>query len=170
MHNLLKPKDRINVMAPESIDTDLLNRVSAAARDSVRLRKNHNFHSSDSDCCHRLLNAVEPGSYVVPHRHIDPNKDETFVVLRGRFGLILFDTEGAITHKFVLDSAGPGFGITIPHGTFHSIISLQPGSVFFESKAGPYAPLTSEELADWAPREQEAGATPYLTRLEALFA
>src|ERR1035437_3279709 len=130
------------MIAPEFIDADLLDRVSTAARASPRLRKNHNFHAGKSACCHRLLNAIEPGSYVVPHRHLDPNKDETFVVLRGRFGLILFDETGTVRHEIVLDSAGPRFGITIPHGTFHSIVSLAPGSVFFESKGGPYGPLT----------------------------
>ncbi len=158
------------MITPELIDLNLLDHVSGMARGSARLRKNHNFHASDSDCCHRLLNAMEPGSYVIPHRHVDPNKDETFVVLRGRFGLILFDTGGAITQKFVLDSVGPGIGITIPHGTFHSVVSLLPGSVFFESKAGPYAPLTPEELAAWAPAERDVGAAPYCSRLEALFA
>jgi cupin fold WbuC family metalloprotein len=158
------------MMAPEIIDSDLLDRVSAAARASPRLRKNHNFHASDSASCQRLLNAVEPGSYVAPHRHLDPNKDETFLVLRGRFGLILFDENGAIRNQAILDSAGPRFGITIPHGTFHSVVSLATGSVFFESKAGPYAPLSSAELAGWAPAEQDAGAASYLARLEGLFA
>ena len=156
--------------APEFIDAGLLDRLSAAARISPRLRKNHNFHASESAACNRLLNAVEPGSYVVPHRHVDPNKDETFVVLRGRFGLILFDANGKVTHARILDGAGPTSGVTIPHGTFHSIVSFMSGSVFLEAKAGPYAPLTPEELAGWAPAEQDAGAAPYLARLEALFA
>lgn len=156
--------------APEFIDSGLLDRVSEAARTSPRLRKNHNFHAHESDVSNRLLNAVEPGSYVVPHRHLDPNKDETFVVLRGRFGLVLFDDAGNVTHKVVLDEAGPVFGVTIPHGTFHGIVSLAPGSVFFESKAGPYAVLTPDERAAWAPAENDPAADIYRRRLEALFA
>ena len=155
--------------APEFIDSGLLDRVSEAARTSPRLRTNHNFHAHESDVSNRLLNAVEPGSYVVPHRHLDPNKDETFVVLRGRFGLVLFDDAGNVTHQVVLDEAGPVFGVTIPHGTFHGIVSLAPGSVFFESKAGPYAALTEGERAVWAPTEQGPGAPEYLARLETLF-
>lgn len=155
---------------PAFIDAGLLDRVSDAARANPRLRKNHNFHAGDADPCHRLLNAVEPGSYVVPHRHLDPNKDETFVVVRGRFGLVLFDDAGAVTHRTVLDSGGPVFGVTIPFGTFHSIVSLKPGSVFFESKGGPYVPLAAEERAAWAPAENDAAADDYRQRLEALFA
>ena len=155
--------------APEFIDGALLDRVSEAARNSPRLRKNHNFHQNETDVSNRLLNAIEPGSYVVPHRHLDPNKDETFVVLRGRFGLVLFDESGNVARKEVLDSAGPVFGVTIPHGTFHSIVSLAPGSVFFESKAGPYAALTLSERAEWAPTENDPAADAYRLGLEALF-
>lgn len=153
----------------EFIDGALLDRVSESARTSPRLRKNHNFHQNEADISNRLLNAIEPGSYVVPHRHLDPSKDETYVVLRGRFGLVLFDESGNVTRKEVLDSAGPVFGVTISHGTFHSIVSLAPGSVFFESKAGPYSALTPEERAAWAPAENNPAADAYRRRLEALF-
>jgi cupin fold WbuC family metalloprotein len=157
------------VSEPEFIDAGLLDRVSEGARSSPRLRKNHNFHPRESDICNRLLNAMEPGSYVVPHRHLDPDKDETFVVLRGRFGLVLFDEAGQVAHKAVLDCAGPAFGVTIPHGTFHSLVSLAPGALFFEAKAGPYAPLTADERAAWAPAEGDPAASGFLRRLEALF-
>jgi cupin fold WbuC family metalloprotein len=157
------------VKAPELIDSALLDRVSEAARISPRLRKNHNFHQNEADVSNRLLNAIEPGSYIVPHRHLDTAKDETFVVLRGRFGLVLFDELGNVTRQVVLDSAGPVFGLTIPHGTFHSIVSLKSGSVFFESKAGPYAALTLEERAPWAPVENDPAANAFHHRLEALF-
>ena len=155
--------------SPEFIDGALLDRVSESARSSPRLRKNYNFHQSEADISNRLLNAIEPGSYVVPHRHLDSSKDETFVVLRGRFGLVLFDEAGNVIRQELLDSAGPVFGVTIPHGTFHSIVSLAPGSVFFESKAGPYAALTPEERAPWAPAESDAAAGIFRRRLEALF-
>ena len=154
---------------PEFIDRALLDRVSESARTSPRLRKNHNFHHDEADLSNRLLNAIEPGSYVVPHRHLDTAKDETFVVLRGRFGLVLFDESGNVIRREVLDSAGPVLGVTIPHGTFHSIVSLAPGSVFFEAKAGPYAALTPEERAHWAPAENDPGADAYRRQMEALF-
>lgn len=157
------------MIAPLYIDRALLDRVSDGARASPRLRKNHNFHQHETDVSNRLLNAVEPGSYVMPHRHLDASKDETFVVLRGRLGVVLFDEAGAVTEKVVLDAAGPVLGVTIPHGTYHSLVSLAAGSVFFEAKAGPYAPLVPEEKAPWAPAEQDPGAPAYRERLEALF-
>lgn len=63
------------------IDEELLNEVSAQAKESPRLRMNYNFHQSLDEKCHRFLNAVEPGTVVPIHRRVA--KDECFVVLRG---------------------------------------------------------------------------------------
>ena len=63
------------------IDKNLLDEVSAQAKESPRLRMNYNFHQSLDEKCHRLLNAIEPGSDIPIHRH--PTKDESFVILRG---------------------------------------------------------------------------------------
>lgn len=151
------------------IDRNLLDDVSAEARNSPRLRKNRNFHSADAAPAHRLLNAIEPGSYVAPHRHLDPNKDESFVVLRGKFGLVIFDDAGTVIEAQVIAANGETCGVDIPHGTWHSIVSLESGSVFFEAKAGPYLPFTPEEKSSWAPQENDPGAREYLARMEKLF-
>jgi cupin fold WbuC family metalloprotein len=90
----------------EYIDAALLARLGEAARESPRRRRNHNFHRSDAAPANRLLNAVEPGSYIAPHRHLDPSKDETFVVLRGSFVLVLFDDAGGVTDARVLRAGG----------------------------------------------------------------
>ena len=154
---------------PILIDNLLLDQTSKAALASLRRRKNHNFHVSEAEGANRLLNAVEPGSYIQPHRHLDPNKDETFVVLRGRFGLVLFDEAGNIVRTAMLGAGSEAVGANIPHGTYHTLVSLQPGSVFFEAKAGPYVPISDGERAPWAPREGDPGASGYLAELEGLF-
>jgi cupin fold WbuC family metalloprotein len=151
------------------IDEALLDQTSRAARQSTRLRRNHNFHTADDDASHRLINAMEPGSYVMPHRHLHPDKDETFVVLRGTFGLLLFDDTGAITETRLLWAGGETLGANVPHGTWHSLVSFEPGSVFLEAKGGPYVPLTAEELAPWAPPEGDPGVAAYLASMESRF-
>ncbi len=151
------------------IDRTLLDEVSRLARESPRHRRNWNFHASDDAASHRLLNAMEPDSYIPPHRHDDAAKDETIIALRGRFGVIFFDPAGGITSTLVLDPAAGISGLTIPHGTFHALVSLAAGGVFFESKAGPYRPLTAAERASWAPAEQDPAAHAYLDRLLGLF-
>ncbi len=151
------------------IDRDFLERVSSQAKASLRRRRNHNFHVSESDTCNRLLNAIEPDSYIQPHCHHEAAKDETLIVVRGRLGVIFFDERGVVTATAVLAPAGESVGVNIPHGMYHTLVALEPGSVFFEAKAGPYAPLTSREKAPWAPAEGEPRASSYLAELKRLF-
>jgi cupin fold WbuC family metalloprotein len=151
------------------VDASLLDGVSAEARGSQRRRKNRNLHAAESEPCNRLLNAVEPDSYVPPHRHLDPHKEETFAVLRGRFGVVVFDDEGKVSGTALLEAGGERMAATVAHGTWHTLLSLAPGSVFFEAKGGPYAPLLPEERAPWAPAEGAPDAPAYLERLRRLF-
>lgn len=151
------------------IDIALLDLVSDEARASPRLRKNRNFHPDNEFPSHRLLNAIEPGSYVAPHRHLDPLKDESMIVLRGRLGLVIFDDAGAVVQSTVINPQGPCCGVDIPHATWHTVLALEPGTVFFEAKAGPYLPLGPAERATWAPAEADEAAAGYLARLEGLF-
>ena len=150
------------------IDRNLLDVVSAEACASPRLRKHRNFHSSDTALSHRLLNAVEPGSYVAPHRHLDIEKDETMIVLRGQLGIVIFADDGLIveTHRLAPSAT---CGITIPHGVFHSVLAFESGTVMFESKAGPYRPLSETEKAPWAPGEGEPGWEAFLQSLQSVF-
>jgi cupin fold WbuC family metalloprotein len=156
-------------MIPMLIDDALLDHASRQAAESPRRRRNLNFHIADADACHRLLNAIEPGSYVPPHRHLDPAKDETFVVLRGAFGLVTFAADGAVSDTVELRAGGPVLGATVPHGTFHTLLALEAGSVFLEAKAGPYLPLTEAERAPWAPAEGDPAAPAYLAALASMF-
>ena len=142
------------------IDRHLLDTVSAEACANVRRRKHHNFHAGDTALAHRLLNAIEPDSYVAPHRHLDAEKDETMIVLRGQLGIVIFADDGSVVETHRLEVGG-SCGITIPHGVFHAVLALQQGTVIFESKAGPYLPLTATEKAAWAPGEGEPGCETY---------
>lgn len=151
------------------IDRALLDAVSAEAKASSRGRKNRNFHPENEYPAHRLLNAIEPGSYVPPHRHLDALKDETMAVLRGRLGLVLFDDAGTVSRAVVLGPGEDVLGADIPHGTWHSVLALEPGTVFLEAKAGPYAPPSAEEKAPWAPGEGVPEAAAYQQRLRACF-
>jgi cupin fold WbuC family metalloprotein len=151
------------------IDAALLDDLGREARSLPRQRLNRNFHPEPGYPCHRLIIALEPGSYIPPHCHQEASKDETLLVLRGRIGVILFDAEGGITEARVLGPDTGCFGLTIPHETIHTLVALERGSVFFEAKAGPYAAPTAEERPAWAPLEQAPEAAAYLERLRARF-
>jgi cupin fold WbuC family metalloprotein len=144
------------------IDRHLLDEVSREAAASPRRRKNRNFHQGDDYPAHRLLNAVEPDSYIAPHRHLDPTKDETILVLRGRLGLLIFDDAGSIVRTETLEAGGTQLGVDIAYGTWHTLVALEPGTVFFEAKAGPYVALSEAERAPWAPPEGTSAAVVML--------
>lgn len=146
-------------------DQTTLYRLSAEARANPRKRKNLNLHPCDDFCCHRFFNAIEPCSYIRPHRHLDPNKDETFVIVSGALGVIMFNDDGSIDRSAVLSVGGPVIAVDIPYGRYHGAVSLAPGTVFFEAKAGPYVPLSPEEQAQWAPLDGTPEAAEYLSEL-----
>jgi cupin fold WbuC family metalloprotein len=154
----------------KNIDQKLFDTLTTQAKASPRKRKNFNFHASDTAICHRLLNALEMDSYIQPHRHLDPNKDETLIVVRGKLGAIFFDDVGNVTHKVIIEAGGDNVGLHTPSGVFHSFVALAPNSVIFEAKAGPYVPVSENEKASWAPAENSPDAQAYLKKMFALFA
>jgi len=141
------------------ITNELLDIVSDSAKKSERKRKNYNFHPRLEDPLQRLLNAVEPPTYLQPHKHENPDKSEIFIILRGKVLIVEFDDQGEIIDHFVLDWEGGNKGVEIRPGTWHSFISLQEDSVLYEVKEGPYDQRTAKDAAPWAPEEgSEEGA------------
>ena len=118
------------------IDTELLDKVSEQAKASPRFRMNYNFHQSLDEKCHRFINAVEPGTEVPIHKH--PTKDETFVILRGKVRVTTHRGDGSIIEDVVLSQESGNYGVDIPKNVWHKLESLEPGSVIFECKEGPF--------------------------------
>ena len=151
------------------ITRELMAQVSAEARQNPRLRKNYNIHPSDESRCHRLLNAIEPDSYIRPHRHLDPEKDEAFILMSGRLGIVTFKDDGEIAETVILSHAGGNLAVDIPHGVYHTAVSLESGTLFYETKAGPYRQLSEDEKVMWAPEDNDPQTQEYLGRLRSLF-
>lgn len=126
------------------IDNKLLNDVSTQAKASPRLRMNYNFHQSLEDKCHRMLNAVEPGTVVPIHRH--PTKDESFVVLRGKVKVTTYNDDGSLIESVVLCQEDSRYGVDIPKNVWHNLESLAPNSCIFECKEGPFVPHEEEGI------------------------
>ena len=96
------------------IDKALLEIVSEQAKASPRLRMNYNFHKLLEDKCHRMLNAIEPGTEIPIHRH--PDKDESFVVLRGKVRSTTYNDDGTVIESVVLCPEDGLYGVDIPKG------------------------------------------------------
>jgi len=147
----------------------MLDELCAQAAAAPRRRKNLNIHYGEQSPCNRLYNAGEPDTYIQPHCHADPAKDETMVMIRGKMGVVFFDAKGNVTETALLEAGGANVAVTIPAGQFHTSIMLVPGSMIFEAKAGPYAPIQPHERGAWAPAEGAPEAPAYLAKLKKLF-
>ena len=115
---------------------------------------------------HRFLNVMLRGTYITPHRHIDPPKSEAFLVLRGEVAFFTFKDSGEVDELYMLGR--DPIGIDIRPGIWHTLAVLTPDAVCYEVKPGPYSPLTDKEFAPWSPRESDPGASEYLERLISL--
>ena len=129
---------------------------------SERKRMNYNFHGQMNDSIQRMLNAMNRGTYLQPHKHKDPDKREVFIILTGRVAVIEFDDEGAIINHIILDPKQGNYGTEIPVGTWHSLVVLEDGSVIYEVKDGPYSPVDDKNFASWSPKEGTPGCAEYI--------
>ena len=118
------------------IDKKLLDEVAERAKSSPRLRMNYNFHQSLDEKCHRFINAVEPGTEVPIHKH--PTKDETFVILRGKVRVSTYNDDGSVLESVVLCQEDGRYGVDIPKNVWHNLEAIEPDSVIFECKEGPF--------------------------------
>lgn len=151
---------------------DYLKELTAQAQGNPRKRQHRNIHESYRDPCQRLFNAIEPNSYIRPHRHATDPRDELLIAVRGSMALVTFDEQGMVTKvvRFGADRNGEGLavGAEVPANTWHTVIALEPGCVLLEVKAGPFDPNQPKDLAPWAPDEGAPAALAYLNLLVGL--
>jgi cupin fold WbuC family metalloprotein len=145
------------------ITTELIDKVVAEARQSPRRRMNYNFHPELSDPVQRLLNALEPWTYIRPHKHT--TKEESFVLLSGTVLAVVFNTDGTIRDHAILSRETGILGIEFEENCFHMLTSLETGSVVFEIKEGPFVPHTEGSSAPWAPLEGTPEARAFLMKV-----
>jgi cupin fold WbuC family metalloprotein len=138
----------------QRVDQERIGHLALRAASSPRLRANDNLHPELGDPIQRFLNAVEPGSYVRPHRH-SPGRWEFFLALAGGAALLTFNEEGCVLERVELSGGGPVRGLEVPPGIWHTLVALEGGTVLFELKPGPYAPTADKDFAPWAPAEGE---------------
>lgn len=126
------------------IDKNILDNLSAQAKSSPRLRMAMDLRNTPEDGSQRMLNALEPGTVMPIHRHLESS--ETVVLLRGKIKWIFYDEEGNETESIVLDANGEPRMLNAEQGRWHSLVCLEEGSVLFECKNGKYHPLAEEEI------------------------
>ena len=143
------------------IDTNLLNEMAVKAKSAKRKRAHYTFHKSDDDTLQRMLNSMQPGTYLQPHKHEDPDKREVFICLTGKMLVVEFDEKGNIAEYMILDPETKNYAAEIAPRTYHTVICLKPNSIAYEIKDGPYEPIDDKNFASWAPKEGDEGCDEY---------
>ena len=129
-----------------NIDKSLLDELTAQAKESPRLRMNLDLRNSAEDQSQRMLNALEPGTVLPIHRHCSTS--ETVAILRGRAVQWLYDDEGRVTEKVLLEVGGAIPAMSVEKGQWHRLECLESGTVILEMKDGPYEPIRAEDVME----------------------
>ncbi len=131
------------------------------SRESPRRRIILPIHREQEDLVQRMVNFLQPGTYIRAHQHPRVAASETIVVTSGVLGFVTFDSRGEI---LTADRLPTGGLVDIVAGVWHTVVALEEDTIIIEIKRGPY----SEEdkvFAEWAPLEGSEGASAYLTSL-----
>ena len=143
------------------INDNLLAALHLQATASERKRMNYDLRTTTEDDSQRMLNALEVGTKVPIHRHLETS--ETTVCLQGRMDVVFYDlrpnedcggpfmgdcgtviADGMETNVFdryrvrLCPSKGK-YGVQIPLGAWHSVEVYEPSTIF-EAKDGAYKP------------------------------
>lgn len=159
-------------MALDAPDTDIspltlsmVGQLLNLSRKSPRLRMLQKIHKSHDSNVQRMFNALQPGTYLMPHRHLNPRKEETIMVVAGSLLFIEFTDEGEITNTILLQPGTENFGVDVAPHIYHTYIPLKPDTLMLEIKDGPYAATNDKDVPAWAPREGTPEAEPFLLNM-----
>ena len=140
------------------VDAVAIAELLGKAASSERKRTHLLLHGGHHDPVQRMVIALEPGTYLRPHRHSE--QWEILALLRGACDLLKFDAQGQVTGRIAMSDRSPVVQIAI--GTWHGLYIRDRGTMLLEVKPGPYRP---NEFADWAPPEGDAAVAQYLQSL-----
>lgn len=147
------------------LDKAILQQAILASRAHPRRRVMQPIQRSEQALVQRLLNIMQPGSYVQPHKHPRPQAVELIQPIQGSIRAFIFDDKGSVTRSVCLKAGSIPCLLDIEPNVWHTFCALEPDTVVLEVKGGPYDASRDKIFADWAPSEQQPGAPSFLNAL-----
>lgn len=138
-----------------AVDAKELDLLAERAALAERRRAHMLLHSGPDDPVQRLIIALQPNTYVRPHRH--SKQWELLFLHRGRIDVLHFSKAGELLGRRPLDKGTPI--VQIPISEWHGCVVHEPDTVVIEIKPGPYR---VNEFADWAPKEGSEQAVEFV--------
>jgi cupin fold WbuC family metalloprotein len=136
---LIQSEDAIAV-----IDDAMVRRMRGLALGSPDGRARLCLHHALNDPVQEMILSLTEANCYPAHRHRD--KAESYHILDGDLGILIFDDAGKVLHRHLLSSAAPESGKALRIGPmlWHAVIALSPVVVFHETTSGPFQPGGSE--------------------------
>lgn len=124
-----------------------------ASRESERLRIILPVHREQDAKVQRMINFLQPGTYIRPHKHPLDHATESLVLIQGSILFYTFDENGIELTKNELNTKPLPAVIDIESQVWHSFFVLKEDTILFECKKGPYNAETDKIFAKWSPEE-----------------
>lgn len=161
----LLTSSRLLIFNMKILDDNKIAELLEASCRSPRRRVHHLFHDGEDAPIHKLYIAMQPDSYIQPHRHVGANRWEMLTIIKGAGYFYTFNDKGEILSKHLLSTDGPNYSIEVNAGVWHVFVSIRENTVIQEVKSGPYMKPEPGDFAAWAPAEGEPGVFQFLEEL-----
>lgn len=135
------------------LSKDMLEKGLKGSRESERKRIILPIHRKQEAEVQRMINFLQPGTYIRPHQHPLNYASESLVLIRGSIRFYIFDDDGTVLSISKLDSKPLPGVLDIEPRVWHSFIVLEEDTILFECKKGPYDAEKDKIFAPWAPAE-----------------
>ncbi len=131
-----------------------LDTLKAAVKASAKRRARINTHPDGEDALHEMIIAIDPSSYIRPHKH--PGKSEAFHIVEGEVDIVVFKDDGEIDQVVPLGAPGSGrsFYYRMSKPFFHTLIIRSAVLIVHEITNGPFRPQGTI-FADFAPEDSD---------------
>ena len=126
---------------------DIYGLLVKEAKASKQKRSRINFHNQN-DKVHEMIICLLKNTKVAVHRHI--NKSESFNVIEGKLGVILFHEDtNRIKEKIVLDSEECQRYYRLNASIYHLVVPISEYVILHETTSGPFV-KGDAEIPDWS--------------------
>lgn len=145
----------LSVLPFGSIDREGLDQLEEAALVAPRRRARICCHSNANDNPQEMLIALQPRTYIRPHKHY--RKVESGLAVRGLADAVFFDDAGQITDVWPIAPEQTGCRIfyRIAEPVFHCLLLRNTGFLFHEVATGPFR-KEDTVFATWSPSEDDS--------------
>ena len=107
------------------------------------------LHPNYKDKHQDMIILQQKKNFYMPHKHL--YKSETYHMLKGKMGCLLFNKKGKIIFKCKL---GKNDIFRVPVNTFHTMIPITKYVIFHENKAGTFLKKNDSVYFNWTKKLQ----------------